>query len=272
MTRRQPSRAAPRKDGADPFADLHAYWRAVNYLGAAQIYLQANFLLDAPLRPEHIKPRLNGVDRYHVLIQTVEAAALTNPAVAARGEQVIQRYERKLAEHRAYVIEHGGRILPRLPPGPGTRDRDTEPMKVLALNAGSGSLRARLFAHRAADGRTTESLVREWTVDRVHGRATVEAAERAVAECLPIGIDAIGCRVVHGGDRFAGPARVTPEVLAAIHALSPLAPLHNPTDAAVLDAAARRAPDVPAIAVFGLARSRRRGATDRPGRRRAAPR
>jgi Acetokinase family len=33
-------------------------------------------------------------------------------------------------------------------------------------------------------------------------------------------------------------------------ALSPLAPLHNPTDAAVLDAAARRAPDVPAVAVF----------------------
>jgi phosphoketolase len=37
----------------------------------------------------------------------VQAAALTDPAVAARGAQVIQRYERKLAEHRAYVIEHG---------------------------------------------------------------------------------------------------------------------------------------------------------------------
>jgi xylulose-5-phosphate/fructose-6-phosphate phosphoketolase len=39
---------------------IHAYWRAVNYLGAAQIYLQSNFLLEEPLRPEHIKPRLLG--------------------------------------------------------------------------------------------------------------------------------------------------------------------------------------------------------------------
>jgi xylulose-5-phosphate/fructose-6-phosphate phosphoketolase len=40
--------------------DLHAYWRAVNYLAAAQVYLQDNVLLDEPLRPEHIKPRLLG--------------------------------------------------------------------------------------------------------------------------------------------------------------------------------------------------------------------
>jgi acetate kinase len=123
-------------------------------------------------------------------------------------------------------------------------------VKVLALNAGSGSLRARLFAHAAATDPATESLVREWSVDRVQGHATVEAAERAVAECLPLGIDAIGCRVVHGGERFAGPARLTPEVLAAIRDLSALAPLHNPTDVAVMEAAARRAPHVPAIAVF----------------------
>src|SRR5919198_1153786 len=47
---------------ADPsqIEDLHAYRRAANYLGAAQIYLQDNFLLEEPLRPEHIKPRLLG--------------------------------------------------------------------------------------------------------------------------------------------------------------------------------------------------------------------
>ena len=39
---------------------LEAYWRAVNYLGAAQIYLKDNCLLEEPLRPEHIKPRLLG--------------------------------------------------------------------------------------------------------------------------------------------------------------------------------------------------------------------
>ena len=39
---------------------LQRYWRAANYLGAAQLYLQDNPLLDEPLKPEHIKPRLLG--------------------------------------------------------------------------------------------------------------------------------------------------------------------------------------------------------------------
>jgi xylulose-5-phosphate/fructose-6-phosphate phosphoketolase len=39
---------------------LNAYWRAANYLSAGQIYLMDNPLLDEPLRPEHIKPRLLG--------------------------------------------------------------------------------------------------------------------------------------------------------------------------------------------------------------------
>ena len=39
---------------------MHAYWRAANYLSVGQIYLQANPLLESPLAPEHIKPRLLG--------------------------------------------------------------------------------------------------------------------------------------------------------------------------------------------------------------------
>jgi xylulose-5-phosphate/fructose-6-phosphate phosphoketolase len=39
---------------------LDMYWRAANYLGAAQLYLGENALLREPLRPEHIKPRLLG--------------------------------------------------------------------------------------------------------------------------------------------------------------------------------------------------------------------
>jgi hypothetical protein len=51
-------------------------------------------------------------------------------------------------------------------------------MNVLALNAGSGSLRYKLFARRAGYGPTTESLLKERSFDRVQGRATVEAAEQ----------------------------------------------------------------------------------------------
>lgn len=42
------------------WSSLNAYWRAANYLSAAQIYLKDNVLLKEPLRPEHIKPRLLG--------------------------------------------------------------------------------------------------------------------------------------------------------------------------------------------------------------------
>jgi xylulose-5-phosphate/fructose-6-phosphate phosphoketolase len=44
----------------DELAALDAHWRAANFLGAAQIYLRDNALLERPLRPEHIKPRLLG--------------------------------------------------------------------------------------------------------------------------------------------------------------------------------------------------------------------
>lgn len=40
--------------------DLNLYWRAANYLAAAQVYLRDNVLLEEPLKPEHIKPRLLG--------------------------------------------------------------------------------------------------------------------------------------------------------------------------------------------------------------------
>lgn len=39
---------------------LSKFLRAANYLSAAQIYLQDNFLLEEPLKPEHIKERLLG--------------------------------------------------------------------------------------------------------------------------------------------------------------------------------------------------------------------
>jgi xylulose-5-phosphate/fructose-6-phosphate phosphoketolase len=41
-------------------AQIARYRRAANFLAAAQVYLQDNCLLEQPLRPEHIKPRLLG--------------------------------------------------------------------------------------------------------------------------------------------------------------------------------------------------------------------
>jgi xylulose-5-phosphate/fructose-6-phosphate phosphoketolase len=50
---------------------------------------------------------MNGIDRYHVLIQAVRAAASLNRAVAAGADALIARYERKLADARAYAEAHG---------------------------------------------------------------------------------------------------------------------------------------------------------------------
>jgi len=60
----------------------------------------------------------------------------------------------------------------------------------------------------------------------------------------------VGHRVVHGGQHFAGPVAVTPEVLAQLHELTPLAPLHQPYNLAAIEAVAERLPDVPQVACF----------------------
>ena len=45
---------------ADQLHQIHAYWRAANYLSVGQIYLQDNPLLEVPLTLAHVKPRLLG--------------------------------------------------------------------------------------------------------------------------------------------------------------------------------------------------------------------
>jgi acetate kinase len=60
----------------------------------------------------------------------------------------------------------------------------------------------------------------------------------------------VGHRVVHGGPRHAGPAKVTPELLAELRELVPLAPLHQPHNLAAIEAVAERLPEVPQVACF----------------------
>ncbi|MET7447258.1 phosphoketolase family protein [Streptomyces sp. NPDC005508] len=55
---RTPSGASALSDAETEALDAH--WRAANYLAVGQIYLMANPLLEEPLAPEHIKPRLLG--------------------------------------------------------------------------------------------------------------------------------------------------------------------------------------------------------------------
>src|SRR3954467_4285083 len=64
---------------------------------------------------------------------------------------------------------------------------------------------------------------------------------------------ALGHRVVHGGARHARPARVTPELLAELEALVPLAPLHEPHNLAPIRMALTMTPELPQVACFDTA-------------------
>jgi len=60
----------------------------------------------------------------------------------------------------------------------------------------------------------------------------------------------VGHRVVHGGPRFAGPTVLTPQILAELKELVPLAPLHQPYNLAAIEAVFEQLPEVPQIACF----------------------
>src|SRR5260370_19966019 len=64
---------------------------------------------------------------------------------------------------------------------------------------------------------------------------------------------ALGHRVVHGGMRHSEPARVTPELLAELEALVPLAPLHEPHDLAPIRRALALNPELPQVVCFDTA-------------------
>ena len=60
----------------------------------------------------------------------------------------------------------------------------------------------------------------------------------------------VGHRVVHGGSRFKGPTILNRQVLAELHELVPLAPLHQPYNLAAIEAVFERLPGVPQVACF----------------------
>ena len=66
-------------------------------------------------------------------------------------------------------------------------------------------------------------------------------------------VNAIGHRVVHGGEKFASSVVITDEVVAAIEECNDLAPLHNPANLIGINVCAELMPGVPQVAVFDTA-------------------
>jgi acetate kinase len=125
-------------------------------------------------------------------------------------------------------------------------------MKILVLNAGSSSLKYDLFEttpERIASN--ADQLLGTGEAERV---SSMEDALGSVFGKLGgAAIEAVGHRIVHGGDLFRESTIVDAEVEKGIDELSALAPLHNPHNLEGIRAARARLPGVPQVAVFDTA-------------------
>ena len=81
---------------------------------------------------------------------------------------------------------------------------------------------------------------------------TLTGAEYGVVKSMDE-IDAVGHRMVHGGEKFSQSVLLTPEVLAAFEACNDLAPLHNPANLKGVHAISAILPNVPQVGVFDTA-------------------
>ncbi|KIL43847.1 acetate kinase [Jeotgalibacillus soli] len=146
--------------------------------------------------------------------------------------------------------------------------------KVIAINAGSSSLKFQLFEM------PEETVITKGIIERiglkdsvfmitVNGEKQTEVTDipnHDVAVKLLLGkltsagiissldeIDGIGHRVVHGGEVFNDSVLINEETIAKFEELSELAPLHNPANITGIRAFQSVLPNVPAVAVFDTA-------------------
>ena len=149
-------------------------------------------------------------------------------------------------------------------------------MNVLVINCGSSSLKYQLIDSQ------TEAVLAKGLCERIgiDGRLVYEKAgcDKEVTEAaMPThkqaiqlvlealvnpttgaiadltAIDAVGHRVVHGGEKFATSTVLTEEVIAVIEECNDLAPLHNPANLIGIRACQELMPNVPMVAVFDTA-------------------
>ena len=150
-------------------------------------------------------------------------------------------------------------------------------MNILVINAGSSSLKYQLLNPETQqvlakglcerigiDGKFTykpegKQAVKEADVAMPTHSEAIQAVLNALVD--PVNgvissmkeIDAVGHRVVHGGEKFAKSVLITDEVMAAIEECNPLAPLHNPANIIGIKACQTLMPNTPMVAVFDTA-------------------
>ncbi len=140
-------------------------------------------------------------------------------------------------------------------------------MNILVINTGSSSLKYQLFdidQAKAIIGGVVERIGEAEGIltHKLHTADGIEkqkftrpipdhqSAMNQMAELITQNIDAIGHRVVQGGESFKEATRITEDVKKAIEANNPLAPLHNPPNLIGIRVAEALFPGKPQVAVF----------------------
>ena len=118
-------------------------------------------------------------------------------------------------------------------------------MRILVLNAGSSSLKSSLV------GQPGDVTVTRGELQRPAHAGWTDALRGALRNAGRV--DAIGHRVVHGGERHTAPLLLSERVLDDLGALRDLAPLHNGPALDVIEAARDALPDLPQVACFDTA-------------------
>jgi acetate kinase len=114
-------------------------------------------------------------------------------------------------------------------------------VRVLVVNAGSSTLKLALIGDR-------DEVAGQRLLEAPYGDSEVRAA---VGE-LP-GAEAVGHRIVHGGERFTAACLIDPTATEELRLLSELAPLHQPPALAALELVRAALPQLPAVACFDTA-------------------
>ena len=117
-------------------------------------------------------------------------------------------------------------------------------MRVLVVNAGSSSLKLRVLD-------AGDSVAAEADIDAPRAQVDEDALRAWIGGAGTV--DAVGHRIVHGGERFRSAVRVDDGVVRELRALTDLAPLHQPKSLAALDAVLAALPDTPTVACFDTA-------------------
>ena len=149
-------------------------------------------------------------------------------------------------------------------------------MKILVLNCGSSSIKYALYnmddqSVITSGGIEKIGLPDSFITVKLNGekhkmqRPIKEHTEgvQFIFEVLTTGeyavlgnlneLDAVGHRMVHGGEKFNQSVRLTPEVMEAFAACNDLAPLHNPANIKGVNAVKALLPDIPQVGVFDTA-------------------